>query len=314
MSTQISVNGRRVAEQLATQYKKHPAIVAVMLGGSVARGLADEYSDLEIGIFWRRAPRDEERAALITQMGGDLWSLARCPPDTGAVSGEHFGISEAWLENSRVSGTLMIDAKHATTSFVDRCLSKLLTEFDTSAENEKMAAAIADGTTLFGEACISDWKVQLAVYPDKLAIKIVQENLWFGPWYVPKAYAQRRDPLVLTQHWVWMQQCLLRILAALNRIYYPSSEHKWMDALIHRFHYVPVDLADRMREVFQSESMEGVRKMHMLINDTISLVERCLPEVNRIQMFPEHPEINTEWARKRWQDEPQYTLLKAAIS
>lgn len=310
MSTPVSRNGQCVAAQLTQIYQQQPDIVAVMLGGSVARGLADQYSDLEIGVFWNHAPSDEVRTALIAQMRGELWSLSSCPPDSGAVAGEHFGLTSIWLDNREVNGTLMVDAKHTTTAFVDRCLSQLLTEYDTSADHEKLAAAIADGIALFGDAYISRWQKQLADYPDKLAIKIIQENLWFGPWYVPQAYAQRRDLLVLTQHWVWMQQCLLRILAALNRVYYPSSEHKWMDALIQRFQYVPVDLAKRMKAVFQSEPLAGIQEMQRLIHETITLVENYLPEVNRVQLFPGHPEINTQWARKRWSDEPPYTLLK----
>jgi len=310
MWTQVSQNGQRVAAQLSQIYQQQPDIAAVMLGGSVARGLADEYSDLEIGVFWNRAPSDEVRKALIAQMRGELWSLTSYPPDSGAVAGEHFGLTSAWLDNREVNGTLMVDAKHTTTTFVDQCLSKLLTEYDASAEHEKLAAAIADATTLFGDGYISRWQNRLADYPDRLAIRIIQENLWFGPWYVPQAYAQRRDHLVLTQHWVWMQQCLLRILAALNRVYYPSSEHKWMDALIQRFRYVPVNLANRMRAVFQSEPLAGIQEMQRLINETITLIENYLPAVNRIQMFQSHPEITTEWARKRWSDEPPYTLLK----
>ncbi len=35
--------------------------------------------------------------------------------------------------------------------------------------------------------------------------------------------------LVLAQHLVWMQQAIVNVLAALNREFVPSAEHKWVD-------------------------------------------------------------------------------------
>jgi hypothetical protein len=42
----------------------------VLVGGSVARGFADRYSDIEIGVFWDTLPSIEERAAARERAGG----------------------------------------------------------------------------------------------------------------------------------------------------------------------------------------------------------------------------------------------------
>ena len=47
----ISTGGLALAEQIVTTYIDSPSIKAAMVGGSVSRGYADRYSDLEIGGF-----------------------------------------------------------------------------------------------------------------------------------------------------------------------------------------------------------------------------------------------------------------------
>ena len=38
-------------------------------------------------------------------------------------------------------------------------------------------------------------------------------------------------------------------------------------------------------------------------------VEVHLPEVNELSLFTAHPEVNTNWARRRWEADPGYTLI-----
>lgn len=45
-----------IAERVAQQYAQIPDVVAVMIGGSTARGHADKFSDIELGVFWKRPP------------------------------------------------------------------------------------------------------------------------------------------------------------------------------------------------------------------------------------------------------------------
>jgi len=50
-----------VAERMAERYAAADGVAAVLLAGSVARGLADARSDVEVDVYWRRAPSDAER-------------------------------------------------------------------------------------------------------------------------------------------------------------------------------------------------------------------------------------------------------------
>ena len=47
----------------------------MLLGGSVARGQADRYSDIELSVVWREPPTEADRAAAISAAAGDLVTL-----------------------------------------------------------------------------------------------------------------------------------------------------------------------------------------------------------------------------------------------
>lgn len=68
----ISEAGLLVARVIAKEYASYPAVRAIMVGGSVARACADEYSDLEIGVFWGQLPTVQVRQATIARIGGHL--------------------------------------------------------------------------------------------------------------------------------------------------------------------------------------------------------------------------------------------------
>src|SRR5262245_252262 len=63
---------RALAEHAAQFYAANPKVAAVLLAGSVARGTADQFSDIELDIFWAKTPAEEERLAPIEPAGGTL--------------------------------------------------------------------------------------------------------------------------------------------------------------------------------------------------------------------------------------------------
>jgi len=56
---------RALAQIVAPAYAKNPKVAGVLLAGSVARGIADQFSDIEIDIFWHAPPTDEDRSVPI---------------------------------------------------------------------------------------------------------------------------------------------------------------------------------------------------------------------------------------------------------
>jgi len=309
--TQASQGGLVIANHIAAAYRDNPTVLVVMVSRSVARGLADSSSDLEIGVFWTHPPSDDKRKTAIARTGGEVWSFTRYQTEPEVVAHEHFGLSELVVDGQPYIGSLMVSTNHLTRSGMERCLADVLEQYDTALDKQTLIAAVQDAHPLYGAALLCAWQARASAYPDQLAIKMIQENLWCGPWCMPHTYAARDDTLVLYQHFIWMQQSILKILAGLNRVYYRSEEHKWLDAMISRFSNAPPDLALRMKQVFREDPVIGVRHMLELICETALLVEQHLPEVNRIPLFAANPDVTTTWALRRWEPATPDTLMHA---
>ena len=236
---EMSRAGMRLARELARIYSGDPRVLAVMVGGSIARGCADAYSDVEIGVFWDALPSDADRRDAARRMGGEVWKF---DPSGGDRASEHIGLSEATVGSKRYLGTAMVSPVHMTVGTAEEWIGALIDDLDTAPQKYELAAAVRYGVPLYGHDLIRRWNAKAASFPDRLAVKLVQQNLWLGPWFKWTAYVERADHLATAQNLVWMQQGIVNVLAALNREYLPSVEHKWVGRLIEGLEIKPDDL------------------------------------------------------------------------
>ena len=305
--SEMSRAGLGLAKEVARIYSGDPRVLAVMAGGSVSRGCADEYSDVEIGVFWDTPPSDADRRDAARRMGGDVWKF---DPSGGPRASEHIGLSEATVGSVRYRGTAMVSPVHMTVDMAEEWIGDLIDDLDTAPQKYELAAAVRYGVPLYGHDQVGRWKDKAASFPERLALKLVQQNLWLGPWFNRAAYVARGDHLVAAQQLVWMQQGIVNVLAALNREYLPSVEHKWVDWLLERLEIKPDRCADRLRGTFATGDLgEAVRDLVELGMEVIDLVEEHLPEVDETPLFEDHPWVTTSWARQRWTEYPAYTLI-----
>ena len=64
-----------LAQQIAVHYSADPKVMTVIVGGSVARGCADRFSDIDLAVFWTESPTAKARRAIIKLTGGERVSL-----------------------------------------------------------------------------------------------------------------------------------------------------------------------------------------------------------------------------------------------
>ena len=305
---EMSRAGLKLAQSIASIYADYPGVRAILVGGSVSRGCADEYSDLEIGVFWETPPTDTERLLAVRRMGGEVWKFESFLD--GRRASEHIGLSEATIGRKRLQGTAMLSPIHLTVDTADEWIGELIDDLDTDPKKYELAAAVRYGIPLYGFDLLERWEKKVTSYPKNLAIKLVQQNLWLGPWFNWSASVERRDHLFLGRHLVSMQQSIVNILAALNREYVPSMEYKSVAWLLEGLHIKPVDCASLLRATFETTDQgQAVRELIELGMEVLDLVELHLPEVNEKSLFDDHPEVSTSWARRRWVPYPAYTLI-----
>jgi len=111
------------AQEIAPIYVGNPKVQALVVGGSVARGCADRYSDVEIGVFWSEHPSEAEFEAAMRLAGGSRWELDRFD---AAQEDVHY-------EEYEVDG-LKIDLRHMRVDRMERVLTAVLDEFETGEE------------------------------------------------------------------------------------------------------------------------------------------------------------------------------------
>lgn len=249
-----------IAESVAPAYAAQDGVAAVLLAGSVARGLADDRSDIEVDVYWRRPPTEAERHAVVDGAG---WEWVYAEQD------EH-----EWADGIRVGG-VKIDVSQFTTATIDGYVASLRSG-DTEPELQVRATALLDGRALAGADVIEGWRAGLAPYPDALSLAMLEAALPPRPAERLRMLASRDDPLLLTRDVVEGLHGLLDVLFAVNRRYVPHPFHKWLHFECGQLAVAPPDLEARIRRVLAAPA-GGVEDLVRLTVEVLDLVERHVP-------------------------------------
>jgi predicted nucleotidyltransferase len=268
MVTEAARWRRQMVRPVLDWYAAVEGVDAVMLGGSTARGDADRWSDVEVGVFWRRPPTPAERLAVAEAAEVRLVNVDGPPWD-----------DQLYLGGPRPDG-LMVEVAHTLTHTVERALDELL-KGKPDGQVMQLAQGIIDGREVIGPRAelVARWQERVATYPRDLAVAVVRHNGNIEKFWRWRMFFERDNPLLVAREFVRMTNQLLNVLYALNGRY---SGHvlafKRLDAL--DLPLAPPSLAARIRAVFDRPAPEGAQTLHDLIEETFDLVEHHLPEVD----------------------------------
>jgi hypothetical protein len=265
-----------LAQQLVPIYAVNPQVAAVLVGGSTARGHADRYSDIELGVFWHEPPTDSNRQTAAAQIRGDLIALYPYDP-TEEVWCDDYMLGRAQPDQPK-SGVL-VEVVHYTTDFLDRTFEAVLQRYTPDALKQNLIAGIVDGVPLYNEKLVQDWKARAALYPEALAVAVVNRYAQIDHFWRWEMWLERNSNLMmLYQAYSQVQQKLLHVLLGLNRVYYFGF--KWLEVVAARLQYKPEALVQRLTRVYQVEPALGAQELTMLVEETYDLIEQHLPQVD----------------------------------
>jgi predicted nucleotidyltransferase len=255
--------GRRVAiaTRVAEAYRSDPHVGAVLLAGSVARGLADEMSDIELDVYWTRPPTPLERRAAVEGAG---WERVY----------DH--VDEHEFADGLSAEGVKVDVSGFTTTTIEHYLDAALSG-DTEPELQVRVTALRDGQALHGADLVERWRRRVEVYPEQLAAAMVQEGLALRSKERLEMLAARDDVVLLHRDVVDGVQGVLDALFGLNRVWCPHPHHKWLEWEATLLPRQPPALVERVRRLVAAPADEVADRLGGLVDDTLDLAEVHVP-------------------------------------
>ena len=255
----------RLAERAAAAYIANPHVAAVLVAGSVARGLADDHSDIELDVYWATAPAEEERTAAVEGAG---WERVYAVVD-----------EDEWADGYMIDG-VKIDTSGFLTATIEGHLDAALDRGDVEPERQVRITALLDGRALHGRPIIDAWRSRCRDYPMTLALAMVEAGLELRPRERLEMLAARDDVFLLHRDIVDNVQGILDALFGLNRVYVPHPFHKWLDWEGTLLKVAPTELVVRIRRLLVAPPHAAVKDLCALTVETFDLAEMLLPRAD----------------------------------
>ena len=254
------------ARQVAAHYRCHSSVRAIIVSGSVARGCADRWSDVEIGIFWDALPSRTALHALVQAAGGTAWEL------DPFVEGEDVQYEEY------VVGPLKIDLRHMTIAGMETELAAVVDRAEPSGDRQEIVSAVVHGIPLAGAPQVAAWQTRAASYPDELSLTMIRNALSLPPWWSVPMLAARGDWHLVAGALQQASERILSVLLGLNRLYHPGS--KWLARTLAEMPVAPPDLYTRLMRALRSEPDAGAEQMRLLIEESFDLIAQQRPDID----------------------------------
>lgn len=259
-----------LAADVAQNYTSISDLCAAMVTGSAAKGLSDQYSDIDMTMYYQNAvPSDETLDAIRTEMGVSerKWTL-----------GSH---ESGWFAEAFDLHGIEVQIGHTTVAGWEKTIADTLAGEDIKSPAQKAMEGTLNSIALYGEAQMDRWKGQIADYPDELGEKMVRQHLQFFPVWGLQHHFESRDA-TLWLHKILVEACenMVAILAGLNKLYFTTFQFKRQHYFIDQMSIKPAEFADRIDALFAADIATAAEQLEQLVSETIALVEQQMPQVD----------------------------------
>lgn len=291
MTTPASQELFTLSQRVAAPYTALAAARAAMVTGSVAKGISDYFSDVDMSIFYEDwLPDEDTLTAIRSELGGSerKWMSG---------SREEGGFAEAFDLDG-----VEVQVIHTTIASWEATMAELQVNLKVETPLAKALEGILICRPLSGDEYIERWRAQAADFPDVLAEAMVKHYMKFFPAWGLAGYLEGRDAAVWSyQILVEAAQNLVGIVAALNRVYFTPFQFKRMSRFTGQFSVAPERFDERLGALFQAPVRDAFLILEKLVEETLDLVDTHMPH------------IDTTMGRRRlgWRQQPWKVSLPA---
>ncbi|MFN8439648.1 MAG: nucleotidyltransferase domain-containing protein [Caldilineaceae bacterium] len=257
-----------LAVRVSQTYQTLPNLDAILLTGSVAKGLTDEVSDIDLMLYYRSLPSLEEFERLKQEAiasGGDIYSF---DPNEGMAC-YHF-----------IDG-VKVDFAHQATADIGRRVSDFLVKPTVDDETTHIImSGIVQGKILWGAETIVPWQEQLARLPTLYTTELIRSNLRFPPKAVLlEMGVKRHDYAFVYEILLGAIRRMLNVWCGLNSTI-PPGKIKSCEQVAATLAIAPVDAAARLRRLWTDSPERAATSFYQLVDETLALVEQLRPDLD----------------------------------
>ena len=231
----------------------------VLITGSVARGLADESSDIDVYVYVSAdSPTVSSLATTLQSSGATRVFGLRTP--TGMF--EKFRLAERFVDVEQIStGTL--------TTITDRIAAAGIVASDV-----KVAAGIRDAVAVVGARALRQWQARLVLTDEvaraelaRLSPSLLSPRALYGMTWA------RSDELSFAARVSTVLLAGVGILGAVNRRWITSDDPKWLPWQIEQLQLRPRDAMPRLRNVMTNPTVESTDDGSELLSEILDLAD-----------------------------------------
>ncbi len=268
-----STNNQQILRTLAHQeaeklLARDPGIEAISIVGSVAYGLTDEYSDIDLLILYKDIPDQKYEKWRETAQG--------LQPIYVIGGKEH-----DFLTVGRFVEGIKIDFGRIKVAKFQDSIDAVVKDHKTDLEHQAVLFGINNSEVFYDKGTVATWRKEIEVYPEELIPKTLQSSLTFTPKSVYEGMGlYRNDALFVYECLVEDLKKILQTLFCLNRIYHPGKAKGLNWIIEEQLLIQPHNFLERMLELLNHKQEKGVEEMLQLIVEVYELVQREMPEFN----------------------------------
>lgn len=251
-----------LARTLSTRLRHFAGVQAIVVGGSVARGYSDAYSDLELLLYWDHAPGPDVRQTIVTDLRAEFRYPAIDPGHASALLIDGFPV----------------DLWHNTVASADAAMDVVLLTYSIDLDASNVLDTLRACIPLYGAELVQQWKQRVQAYPEELAIRFLQTYLPHFHLRQLNLAARRDNPTAFYSIMSAIQCSLFLVLLALNQSYFPTF--KWMYHRLDGMPLAPTQLASRLRQMFHEPPLCAAGQLHDVLTETLALVEAQYPQLD----------------------------------
>jgi len=256
-----------LARRAMDQYAASPGFRAGILTGSVALGLADDASDLDIVLYYDSIPSLEALDAIRLALGGERLLFAFGAPEEGSC------VQSFLLEGVKT------DVAHATLARWKEDAADVLVAHNAESPMQKALSGLLESIPLAGGEVVEELRRE-AAYPDGLAVAVVARHLkFYPPWALREQAADRGDALYFHELLTGEVAHLINVLCGVNRIYH-WGELKHSDHLLSRMKVAPDRCRETLGNLYRMDMGEAADSLDRLIRATFDIVDSALPDAD----------------------------------